>query len=77
MVSVYRIDGLTDQPCTSFKQYKGVRSPNCMCRPCLDKFLDGQKLKGRRVLTMSEGWRPHPLSQLLDVRSLQEAAVAA
>lgn len=40
---------MEEAPCPTFPKYRGVRSPMCPCRPCLDKYLDVQRSKGRRV----------------------------
>jgi hypothetical protein len=38
-----------EEPCKYHGRYKGVRSPNCLCKPCLVKYMDSAWREGRLV----------------------------
>lgn len=53
-VDVINLEAYTKvSPCLSFRKYKGTRLPYCMCRPCLEKYLQVQRDKGRNIESIS------------------------
>jgi hypothetical protein len=39
-----------ENPCRDSVAYKGVREPLCPCRPCLSRYLNHQRERGRQVV---------------------------
>jgi hypothetical protein len=57
-ITAFNIGARDNKPCRSYAKYQGKRSPQCVCMPCLDRYLEIRKAKGEQVVTMSPGWRP-------------------
>lgn len=48
-IEIWNHPAMFAAPCATFPRYRGVRSPLCACRPCLDKYMEVQRGKGRMV----------------------------
>lgn len=57
-IYLFQLVGRTEKPCPSFARYKGLRAPQCHCRPCVDRFTENRKSLGEHVVVMPEGWHP-------------------
>jgi hypothetical protein len=63
-VTLMRTDFRTDEPCSSFKRYKGIRFPYCTCMPCFYKFFETRKDKGCLTASFPVGWSPYNTTKL-------------
>jgi hypothetical protein len=57
-ITLLRLDELSPEPCKRHAVYKGIRYSYCMCRPCVDMYLERKRQRGVTVTMLPEGWSP-------------------